>query len=84
MPVQAARRVKRASTESDEQVAAPDLLVRVIARLRRAIGRHVNLAVPRAHSSAQNQTARAGVYLFFESRWPGSFCPKTRRKGRLM
>ena len=46
--------------------------------------RHVNLAVPRAHSSAQNETARAGVYLFFESRWPGSFCPKTRWKGRLM
>ena len=34
MPVQAAQRVKRASTERDEQVAAPGLLVRVIARLR--------------------------------------------------
>jgi hypothetical protein len=34
MPVQAARRVKRALTERDEHVAAPGLLGRVIARLR--------------------------------------------------
>jgi hypothetical protein len=45
--------------------------------------RHVNLAVPRAHSSAQNETARAGVYLFFESRWVGGLYPISRRKGRL-
>jgi hypothetical protein len=34
MPVQAARRVKRASTERDEQVAAPGFVGRVMARLR--------------------------------------------------
>jgi hypothetical protein len=83
MPVQAARRVKRASTEWDEHVAAPGLLGRVMARLRGAIGRRVNLSVPRAHSSAQNETARAGVYLFFESRWAGGLCPKSPRKGSL-
>jgi hypothetical protein len=34
MPMQAARRIKRASTVQDEHVAAPGLFGRVIARLR--------------------------------------------------
>jgi hypothetical protein len=34
MPMQAARRIKRASTVQDEHFAAAGLLVRVMARLR--------------------------------------------------
>jgi hypothetical protein len=34
MPMQAARRIKRASTEQDEHVAAPGLLSRLMARIR--------------------------------------------------
>ena len=34
MPMEAPRRIKRASTEWDEHVAAPGLLGRVMARLR--------------------------------------------------
>ena len=34
MPMQAARRIKRASTKQDEHVAAPGLLSRVVALLR--------------------------------------------------
>jgi hypothetical protein len=34
MPMQAARRIKRASTGQDEHVAAPGLLSRVVALLR--------------------------------------------------
>ena len=63
MPVQAARRVKRASTERYEQVAAPGSLGPRDSAIARAIGRHVNLAVSTAHSSAQKQTVR-GLSLF--------------------
>jgi hypothetical protein len=35
MPMQAARRIKRASTVQDEHVAAPGLLSRVLALVRR-------------------------------------------------
>jgi hypothetical protein len=34
MPMEAAPRIKRASTEQDEHVAAPGLLARVVARIR--------------------------------------------------
>lgn len=34
MPMQAAQRIKRASTEQDEHVAAPGFVSRVMARLR--------------------------------------------------
>jgi hypothetical protein len=34
MPMQAARRIKRASTAQDEQVAAPGFVSRVMARIR--------------------------------------------------